>query len=548
VTPEPARRENEPPGRPAAARADEAWVAEFGRRWRFELALLLGACVAFGAFRPLGDPDLPLHLATGEWIARHGAVPIREPFAWTMPGAPYYAISWLPQLVFYVALAAGGQIGLRVVSGVLVGAAAAAAFVLGRVARWSPGVTLTFAALNVCAAGVVTAGLRPQVLMFTYVPLAWAATIAFARAERPWRPGAALFAVSALAVNSHLFFPLVLAPLPIVWASTATGWRRAAGAAACAATGWAVTPYLAHWFDQVWYYVRPYPLFQPPSPIAELTPGFASLAGAAPPVLWIMVLALLAFPWIAARARSNAPTSALGASYWVVGLLGFGYAARLLAVWWLVVFPLLGTAVQQLLAPPGEPRRVRPGFRVLLHASAALVAGAAALRALPDLRADVSVRSRHLPTFTASAVRPLADWLAARTASDAGGRIFTTFDYGSYLTWRLPRYSSSADSRGTFPPAMSASHLFRRGFDPEAPLGPWRDADLALVPMRSRFATALDTASGWKLAAVARAGSPWPDTAGLWVRQAWWARHAGARVVAPVFLERADAPRGGRVP
>jgi hypothetical protein len=258
------------------------WAAEFGRAWRLELVLLLAACVAFGAFRPLGDPDLPLHLATGEWIARHGAVPTREPFAWTMPGAPYYAISWLPQLAFYAALATGGQLALRVVSGLLVGAAAAAAFALGRVARWSPGVTLTFSALNVCAAGIVTAGLRPQVLMFAYVPLAWAATIAFARAKQPWRAGAALFAVAALAVNSHLFFPLVLAPLPVVWLSEAMKWRRVAGATVCVTAGWAATPYFLHWFDQIWYYVRPYPLFRQPSPILELAPGFTILAGGAP--------------------------------------------------------------------------------------------------------------------------------------------------------------------------------------------------------------------------------------------------------------------------
>ena len=42
----------------------------------------LAAALWIGA-APLGDPDLPLHLAVGEWIARHHSVPFTEPFAWT---------------------------------------------------------------------------------------------------------------------------------------------------------------------------------------------------------------------------------------------------------------------------------------------------------------------------------------------------------------------------------------------------------------------------------------------------------------------------------
>ena len=53
----------------------------------------------FGAIRPLADPDLPMHLSLGEWIARHGRVPFVEPFSWTALGQPYYAYSWLPQWV-----------------------------------------------------------------------------------------------------------------------------------------------------------------------------------------------------------------------------------------------------------------------------------------------------------------------------------------------------------------------------------------------------------------------------------------------------------------
>ena len=80
----------------------------------------------FGASRPLADPDLPMHLAVGEWIVRHRAVPSVEPFAWTRPGEPYYAYSWLIQSTFYLVFRSLGHLGLRILHGVLTVASAAA--------------------------------------------------------------------------------------------------------------------------------------------------------------------------------------------------------------------------------------------------------------------------------------------------------------------------------------------------------------------------------------------------------------------------------------
>ena len=57
-------------------------------------ASLIACCLAaavWAGFAPLADPDLPMHLAIGEWIVAHRQVPFIEPFAWTRPGEPYFA-------------------------------------------------------------------------------------------------------------------------------------------------------------------------------------------------------------------------------------------------------------------------------------------------------------------------------------------------------------------------------------------------------------------------------------------------------------------------
>src|SRR5262245_28551789 len=43
------------------------------------------------------DGDTFWHLATGEWILRHGAVPTKDPFSYTFAGGPWQAHEWLAE-------------------------------------------------------------------------------------------------------------------------------------------------------------------------------------------------------------------------------------------------------------------------------------------------------------------------------------------------------------------------------------------------------------------------------------------------------------------
>jgi len=75
---------------------------------------LPAACVALAAFLVLtfgpalfGDGDTSWHLAAGDWILRHRAVPQVDPFSLTFAGRPWTAHEWLAEIVMAAALAAG---------------------------------------------------------------------------------------------------------------------------------------------------------------------------------------------------------------------------------------------------------------------------------------------------------------------------------------------------------------------------------------------------------------------------------------------------------
>ena len=106
----------------------------------------------------------------------------------------------------------------------------------------------------------------------------------------------------------------------------------------------------------------------------------------------------------------------------------------------------------------------------------------------------------------------------------------TSFSFGSYLTWRLPGYSTSIDSRGLQPDSVTAAEAVVSAAARDFPLGPWRSADLAILPVRYRAAAALDTATGWRRMLTVPGRPIRGDSAALWVKLDWWTRHARARL------------------
>ena len=101
--------------------------------WALSLVACCIAAAVWAGFAPLADPDLPMHLTVGEWIFVHHRVPFEEPFAWTRAGQPYYAYSWLAQLVFFAIMRAFGPVGLHILAAITAGSIVLAGVVAGRV-------------------------------------------------------------------------------------------------------------------------------------------------------------------------------------------------------------------------------------------------------------------------------------------------------------------------------------------------------------------------------------------------------------------------------
>ena len=173
------------------------------------LALAAVFLFAVAAFSPsvLGDGDTWSHLATGEWMLAHGAVPRTDPFSFSMPGAPWIAHEWLSELLITFAYRAGGFSAVALLTAA---AASGAALILGlRVAR-----DLSGAALGVTVALGVALWLpnllaRPHVLALP-LAAAWAAALLAAR-DRDAAPPLALAPMMTLWANMHGGFVFGLA-------------------------------------------------------------------------------------------------------------------------------------------------------------------------------------------------------------------------------------------------------------------------------------------------------------------------------------------------
>ena len=144
-----------------------------------------------------------------------------------------------------------------------------------------------------------------------------------------------------------------------------------------------------------------------------------------------------------------------------------------------------------------------------------LVISVAFLRRTQITGADLSSTPRW-------SVDPLATWLDEHARPIGKPRVLTGFDYGSYLTWRLPAYSMSIDGRGIFPDSAAAPDAYRTAEAGPLPLGPWESADLAIVPLHFPVAALLDTASEWVRVDSVPKGPRVGLAVGLWVRRSWF--------------------------
>ena len=507
----------------AAAQRSRAWARSFGERWWLDVGIMAVVVFLFGAIRPLADPDLPMHLTVGEWILRHRTVPFVEPFSWTAYGEPYFAYSWLPQTIYYAIFSEFGHFGLRTLQGLIVLASAWSALSLGRAADLRPSQGIMLAGLNLIVGAFFVAMLRPQSVLLITLPLIWAGFLRISREGASWQTLVTLFIASAVTANSHLFFPVTLAPAVLLWVYRGTSRRTALLGIGSIFAGWLATPYALAWPRVFAHNFAPHIMMRPPSAITELQPGF--VVALQPPLgpMLLLVAAMLSLPWLLERSALQRRERLMAAVYFGLGLLAFGYAVRLFVIWWGLTILVAAWSIAHLTRDTVD-EAPRVGFRLLALFACITIITAEVVRTR-DLRAEEgSTSHRVLPTFGAQPAERLANWLIGNTQPDAHGRILSAFAFGSYLTWRLPGYSTSVDSRGLQPDSVTAAEAIVSASNRDVPVGPWQSADLAIVPLRFRVAAVLDTASGWtRLKTVPGELAP-HDSAALWVRDQWWSR------------------------
>jgi hypothetical protein len=167
------------------------------------------AAAALAGFAPqlFNDADTWWHLAAGNWILSHGAVPTRDVFTYTFAGTPWQAHEWLSEALMAGAFAIDGWTGLHLLFGVAFGTTAA--FVAGALRRkldLVPALVVSLLALA-CASNSLLA--RPHLLALPLLAC-WTLFLVDAR-RRETRPPLWLALVMLCWANLHGSFAFGLA-------------------------------------------------------------------------------------------------------------------------------------------------------------------------------------------------------------------------------------------------------------------------------------------------------------------------------------------------
>ena len=345
-------------------------------------ALLVALAAVIGALPPLHEIDLSQHLAMGEWIVRNRAVPFVEPFAWTREGQPYFAYSWLVQLLMFVLLRAFGPIGLHVLEGLVVGGLVAAAWWAARRLAGGPAPCSWWRSCTSRCSGASPA--RCGRNRFSFWRCRWPGVSRPVIRDRGPSAGrlAGLAGISGVlaAANTHIFFPLTAAPIAYFLVIVDRDTRRWLTAGAALAVGWLISPYALAW-PQVFAlnFGHNILLGRPPS-IAEFVPGL-EYAMHRPGVI-LTALVLVAAPWLSGWQDLQIRERVGRMLFWTVGVMLFAYAGRLILVWWMLAFPLVGDIAHRILGGM-EAGLARPFSRVAAGGLAAILLVVSAPRSAP---------------------------------------------------------------------------------------------------------------------------------------------------------------------
>ena len=169
------------------------------------VAVLLIPAVLGSSLTIFNDGDVSWHIATGEWILDHRAIPHTDPFSFTWVGKPWVPIEWLSEVFYAGAYRLAGYSGVAA----LVTAALVAlhAIVYLNAARWVRLALLPVVAMDFVIIPMLLA--RPHVLTWPLLAF-WTWLLGRAR-EQDRAPPLVAALVMALWANLHGGFVFGLA-------------------------------------------------------------------------------------------------------------------------------------------------------------------------------------------------------------------------------------------------------------------------------------------------------------------------------------------------
>jgi hypothetical protein len=179
--------------------------ARDGRFIALLIAVLLIPAVLGSSTTIFNDGDVSWHIATGQWIIHHRAIPSVDPFSFTWAGKPWVPIEWLSELFYASAYELAGYGGVAA----LVTAALMAlhAVVFLSASRWVRAALLPVVAMDFVLIPMLLA--RPHVLSWPLLAL-WTWLMLRAR-EQDRAPPLIAALLMALWANLHGSFVFGLA-------------------------------------------------------------------------------------------------------------------------------------------------------------------------------------------------------------------------------------------------------------------------------------------------------------------------------------------------
>jgi len=174
-----------------------------------------------GWSRLLWDGDTALHIAIGENILEHRAIPVTDPFSFTMPNTPWSPWEWGTGVMFAELNRTFGLKGIAFVCGVVI--AALIAILFRTMLAYGADLFLSLM-LALMASNALSLHYHARPHLFTLLALGLAGwIIALDRARPTWKIWL-LPPITAIAANLHPGFAILLVYLGVLAAGTGLEW------------------------------------------------------------------------------------------------------------------------------------------------------------------------------------------------------------------------------------------------------------------------------------------------------------------------------------